>query len=940
MVYQGLVIFQTVIVIACIVFIRIASTERRSSTSKLMLVIAFLCLIMNAAYLIEMQATTVEGVMIATKIKFFGGSFLGTFFLLYCANYCERPVPQVLLFLLFSWDLFVTWCAWTCDKHTLFFQSVKLVNDGVMPHVEKTFGWVYIVNVVIILAQLVSLCVLSQMGWKNGRNQKYKKGCAIMFFCAFVPIFTMIAQSMKLIHGFEPMPSLTAASIMVFFAAILIQKIFDISDVAHENIFLNMKEPVIILDENYGFIEANAKATEMYPSLKNCEMGELLPEQTLLAYVRTGVLDKLYHKNRVYDVHVDRIYEDELPIGFSILLTDLTEEFNQMKKIQSLMDETKKADQAKTDFWASTSHEIRTLINSIIGMNEMIIREEKNDDIKKYAYDVKNAETMLLSLINDILDTSKISSGKLTITPVQYSMSKLITELFGMMKIRANQKELQLIFDIDPRLPVSYIGDDIRIRQVLINLITNGIKYTDEGSVTLKITGEVEGNTAFLHFSIKDTGFGIPEESIEQIFSRFDRGHNDRNHYIEGTGLGLNVSASLLELMDSRIQITSEVGVGSEFSFDLKQSIVDDTPIGMFDENMVSIRDEKQYEASFVAPNAHLLVVDDNEMNLRVFSSLLKSTQVQITKAASGRECLEYVRKQHFDMIFLDHMMPEMDGIETLERMKQMPDNQSQDTPVIMLTANAVHGAREQYISEGFADFLSKPIFSDQLETMIRRHLPEELLTINDKKIDGAADEAPRELTEPEEFDFSYAMRTYKEEKELELALQDFSVSLPKEKKRLEMLYEGISQEETQREYQMYIHTLKGTSAMVGALLLSKLCLLLETACMQKDEKRMDMLHAMLMEEMDKHEKRLEAFAPKTQTEHYTKNEEREMFSMLRMALKQEDYTTADFMVKQLQMLELPEDMRTKTEQLFESVFRLESEKAVAQIDEIFKDLV
>lgn len=937
MIYHGIVIFQTVVVIACAFFLIYVVKGKNSNAMKLMMMAAFLCLLMNVAYLIEITCNSRDAAISAMYLKYLGASYVGTFVWIFASIYCRHPISKTLQKIVMFWNLVVVLLVWTSNYHTLYFKSIGFNLSGNIPYLDYIYGPFYYINIFVIVIQLIWTLVLSASGWRNGHSQKFRTSCMILFFCNMFPVVAVPLHVHKVIEEYETILPLTAIGLIVFYMSAVIQDIFDISDIAHENVFRNMDEPIIILDTNYGFVEANAHAEAIFPSLRDCEPGVLLPEHSLLAYVRTGTMDKLYLNNRVYDVHVDRIYDYNLPIGYSILLTDFTEEHNQMKRIHALMTEAKEADQAKSDFLASMSHEIRTPINSIIGMNEMIMREAKTSDVKKYAHDVKNAATMLLSLVNDILDSSKIASGKLNIVPVTYSLSEMLTELYNMTIVRAKQKNLEMVFCIDSELPSGYRGDDIRIRQVLINLLTNAIKYSDQGKITLTVSGKVADGKARLHFSVKDTGRGIRKEHMDLIFSRFDRIEDERNHQIEGTGLGLNVSVQLLELMGSKMQIESQVGVGSEFFFDLEQAVIDDSPIGAFDKRLLNRVEEEEYDASFVAPKAHILVVDDNEMNLRVFCNLLKDTKMQITKANSGIECVDLVRNHHYDIIFLDHMMPEMDGVETLKRMEGILDNPCKDTPVIMLTANAVAGAREQYLSMGFQDFLSKPIFSDQLEDMVRKYLPTDLVEKGDKPVVNTSGPGRKsKVPELEEFDYDYAMAVWKNEDSLYTAMQDFYEMIPRVKESFATLIDGITQEDVLKEYKMHLHTLKGTSAMVGALLLSKLARIMEVAAQNQQIERLQGLHVILMEELDKHRQRLAVVAPKKSKG--TSQEIYDLLAMLQDALEREDYTMADFLVKQLEMFEALEDMDEIMSHLFDAVMSLNTEQALGIIKEILED--
>ncbi|MDO4946808.1 MAG: ATP-binding protein [Fibrobacter sp.] len=384
------------------------------------------------------------------------------------------------------------------------------------------------------------------------------------------------------------------------------------------------------------------------------------------------------------------------------------------------------ASKAKSDFLANMSHEIRTPINAILGNDELILRESQEPDSLEYAKNIKTSSKALLSLINDILDFSKIESGKLNIIPTEYNLGILVKDSFNLIANRAESKGLELRTDVEQAAPSVLLGDEPRIRQICSNLLTNAIKYTKSGSVTLRVYTTIgEKDWINLIIEVQDTGVGISENNLKYLFDSFSRIDERLHRNIEGTGLGLAITKQLVELMNGTIQVESIVGRGSTFKVSLPQKIVSATPVG--DINVSVQEEEPTYHEEFHAPNAHILVVDDVSMNLKVFSGLLKKTQMQIDTAVSGEECLKMVREKQYDLIFLDHMMPKMDGVETFRLMRSL-DNMNPNTPVVMLTANALEGAREQYLSEGFVDYLSKPIHADQLEKMVLKYLPKNLI--------------------------------------------------------------------------------------------------------------------------------------------------------------------------------------------------------------------
>ncbi len=392
------------------------------------------------------------------------------------------------------------------------------------------------------------------------------------------------------------------------------------------------------------------------------------------------------------------------------------------------------ATQAKSSFLANMSHEIRTPINAVLGMNEMILRECEDPNITAYSESIRSAGNTLLGLVNNILDFSKIEAGKMEIEEVEYDLSSVINDLVNMIQSRADNKGLLLELDLDPGIPKVLFGDEIRIKQIITNLLTNAVKYTEQGSVTFRMGYELiadDPDCVYITVSVKDTGIGIKKEDIHRLFEQFDRIEEKRNRNIEGTGLGMNITQRLLEMMDSSLEVHSEYGSGSTFGFRLKQKVIKWEELGDYEESYKRLLGErKSYHESFTAPEADVLVIDDNPMNLMVFKSLLKRTRVKIDTANDGDEGLMLAYDKKYDIIFFDHMMPGKDGIETLHEMRSQEKNPNLSTPSICLTANAISGARTQYIEAGFDDYLTKPIDSVKLEEMLCTYLPKEKINV------------------------------------------------------------------------------------------------------------------------------------------------------------------------------------------------------------------
>ncbi len=420
----------------------------------------------------------------------------------------------------------------------------------------------------------------------------------------------------------------------------------------------------------------------------------------------------------------------------SILLMFLNKMYEEENKLsQQQKKEIEELNRAENHFFSSMSHEIRTPINTIIGLNEIILRGEVPEDVAENARNIQGASKLLLTLINDTLDLSKIKSGKMEIVNVSYETGALFSEIVNMIWIKAREKGLEFKLHVDPSIPSMLCGDEVRIKQILINLLNNAVKYTSEGSVTLSVRCErLSLNRVRVWYSVEDTGQGVKKENIPYIFNAFRRVDEEKNRYIEGTGLGLSIVQQLVEMMGGEISVNSVYTKGSTFIVMLEQDIVDEKDLGTFTlASRAKSHAGEAYRQSFEAPDAHILVVDDNDMNLMVVSKLLSGTKIQIDTAKSGAECLKLTQNHQYDCILMDHMMPEMDGIECLHALRAQPVGLCQNVPVVALTANAGSDNQLLYRKEGFSGYLAKPVSGALLEAAVLSVLPKELVQLNEE---------------------------------------------------------------------------------------------------------------------------------------------------------------------------------------------------------------
>ena len=671
-------------------------------------------------------------------------------------------------------------------------------------------------------------------------------------------------------------------------------------------IYESANTAILIFNEHFQLVLANQYGQKLLgiDKIKNQRLSELFQgeseainnlKQSILEDNK-GVAELVSVKGEVscsLNFTVARDFSKE-PYCIVCFVYDLTKE-------KSMMQDLVRANEAKSQFLANMSHEIRTPINGILGMDSMLLKECKDDTLKEYAKNIQSAGQSLLSIINDILDISKIESGKLQILPTKYKLFSVLNDCYNLAKVKLEEKPITLELEINENLPACLYGDEVRIRQIINNFLSNAVKYTKEGKITFRLEyEEIQDNNILLFISVSDTGIGIKEEDVSKLFKSFTRIEEKRNRNIEGTGLGLNLTKHLVDLMGGEVSVESTYGKGSTFTAIIPQKVVDSKPMGDFGKRYQQyLKQSEENPLTFCAPKARVLAVDDVDMNLRVVEGLLKATKIQLDTATSGKECLDLVQEKKYDIIFLDHMMPEMDGVETLQKFKELEKNPNKDTPVIMLTANAIVGSRDEYLAAGFTDYLSKPIQEMTLLQMILDYLPKDLIE-QPQDTEQTEQEEPMEKTQssrPEqsekaqkhEPESSEKAQSPEPERTEETAtkqagqagqlgsemlqkldhLEGFDVKtgltycMNQESFYAEMLQEYLKgnkisslqkffEQKDWTNYRTIVHALKSTSLTIGATAVSEQAKALEQAAKEEDIDYIETHHASVMEEYER----------------------------------------------------------------------------------------
>ncbi len=844
---QALLIIQYITIIG--LFLEIVIVIRRC-TSKLHIYLLLNCLatlVSNIGYLCEMNAPTEEAYYVALKFSYAGRVWVAFTLFLFVLELCKVRLPALVRDVLVGVHLFTYVLVLTIQKHDLYYTDTKFryVINGIFPKLFHKNGIWYNIHMVIQIGYIVLGLILLFRSLYREKNRTAKKRIVVVL-CA------IIAESFFYIVMMIGIPGLTNVydvtmlgyfiGTMFMLIAIISFDLLGTKEIAREFVIDRISEGIIAVDRDGMVQYANEPAKELFPTLK--DEGRELPEEVGRAVESD---ENISLKGHIYRPEINELLYQGNNYGKLYAFVDETDHIRYMEELEEQKEIADNANQAKSRFLASMSHEIRTPINAVLGLDEMILRESTEKEIRSYAADIQSSGKTLLSLINDILDLSKVEEGKMEIIPVQYELSSLINDLVNMVRDRADRKGLALILEVDKETPHLLCGDEIRIRQCVLNLLTNAVKYTETGSVTLKVYSEKKDDQRIsLGFAVTDTGIGMKQEDLDKLFSPYQRIEEKRNRTIEGTGLGMSITRQLLDLMGSSLVVKSEYGRGSVFSFTVIQDVINWEEIGEFAERFDDEKaDACEYHALFFAPEARILVVDDTEMNLTVMQSLLKQTGILVDTALSGREALALSEETAYDAVFIDHMMPDMDGIETLQRIRE--NDRNANTPAIALTANAVSGAREMYLEAGFTDYISKPVKGIRLEKLLLSLLPPEKLHEVETGTQTASlkEDAslPEWLLNVPGLDTERGLDNCGSAEGYQNVLTVFHQTAGDKTEEIETLH----READLANYTIKVHALKSSARIIGATELSKLAEALETAGKEADKDFIEAHHDELL---------------------------------------------------------------------------------------------
>lgn len=593
---------------------------------------------------------------------------------------------------------------------------------------------VYTVYFIIVSLNIIAIEIF-MMKSNSNRKKAFGRHFLIVELCVLIgTIFDVIAP----LFGKNSIPG---SVIMQFFGLVVSWYAVDLMnrtrvspETMSEHLYYSVHTPILMYDKDRGLVVVNDAAIEfLHLDRKNDLSGLRLkdlfevPKDPELFFADSEVEENetvCLVNNVTVNLQVNRIrdcYNDVL--GYIAIVTDLTPQFEDRKRLEEAKIEADEANKAKSAFLANMSHEIRTPVNAIMGFAELALNDPSLPaHLKDYVADIKGASNTLLASINDILNISKIESGKMEIVCEDYSISSLLKNVYNIISVQARNKKLDFKITVNGKLPTVLYGDDLRIQEVLINLLNNAVKYTNKGSVELIVSSEnISPTEICLRMSVKDTGIGIKEEDRKKLFAAYERVDLEKNHRTEGTGLGLSIVYGYIALMGGTIDVSSVYGEGSEFIVAVDQKVIDHMPCVInFRESDVTTKTEL---GSFKVKDTKVLICDDNRVNLKVISKTLNAFGIEVDLAASGGEAITMCHEIKYPIVFMDHMMPEMDGVEAMHRIREMSDYYKDEAKIVVLTANAIEGVREELTDQGFDEYLSKPIDYSELARVLKEYI-------------------------------------------------------------------------------------------------------------------------------------------------------------------------------------------------------------------------
>lgn len=819
--------------IAFSIFTTIYLAMKRPSENQKWMQLAIICSAASELlYYYEIQFDSIYAMESFYNLGFVMKCFTMLCFWLFISYYCHMPLRKQTSLGLLAWVICISMLVMSNKFHHIVYRTIGRGDDFVVPYLVIKPGIFYYLFAYSMFGLMIVCDLKIIMRLKVSKGVERTR---LYFLIAAVTI-PIVGLGLKLfVFSGRVDATIFGMLISTVLLLILVRKfgILDTVQIARDTILENTKEGLIIVDADYNLLYANPAVVERYEGFAALNTPEKHEGLKKMFQQPEGVYNE---QGGYFEVRVSSLYDGKKLRGYMAWIFDMSFINEYTDEILHLKDEAERANRAKSLFLANMSHEIRTPMNAILGFSELILQEKNNPPLtQEYTSDIKRSAQNLLHIINEVLDFSKIEAGKAEIIEENYYIQSLLEDVSLLIAHQAAEKNLAYIPRFDKTLPYQLKGSAKSIHEILINILNNAVKYTKYGKIVLEVScRERKENRILLQFVVKDTGIGMKKEDVDKIFEKFSQFDTTTNRNVEGTGLGMSIVKALVEQMGGEIHIDSQYGMGTKMTILLEQEIIDERPIGEMRLEMEEL-EKKRCRREFTT-NAKVLVVDDNETNLKVTTGLLKRYGIQADTADSGFAAIEQISKNAYDIVFLDHMMPEMDGVETMQKIREMEDGRYKNLPLIALTANAISGVKEQMIARGFTGYLSKPIDVEKLERSLIKHLPEEQIfySTDTAAADDKQSQTDKELGEHLLHHIEASIGVNNCGGTAEEYYQVLEVVKKYGRKRIQKLKRLIEAKDFEN-YTIDVHALKSTAANIGAMELSQMALEQEMAGKEKN---------------------------------------------------------------------------------------------------------
>ena len=919
----------------------ISQKEDATYKSELLLTIAC-CLVALVAKTIYIVGGGKETLLTIGKLEYLGKCFANYCALMFIMRWRNLRIPKW-----FIHSLLVINCAFyiliaTVDLHHLYYKDYWLAPSKVNLSgytLEISAAPMYYVFMIFLVGEIFGSIGIILSSYYSKKNMPNKLKIHVLLLLAMLsPVILLSMRLFGILKGDDPTPLGMLLACVFMTIAVVKYKLIDPVKSAKNMVIQSLNEAVVVVDLEGRFLFLNPMAETIVSAIKKPVLYQRDHEIYETLRGEDGYFDWFGHH---YQVEETELQSEGIPQGYMLTLVDVTRIMEQNHQMKELMEEAKSANQAKSAFVSNISHEIRTPMNSIVGITEVMLRSEHTPKEQEYLQNIQSSGQALLTIINDVLDFSKMESGKMELFPEPYDTLSLYHDLKMTLENQIQNRPLEFIYEVDSSMPCTLCGDMGRIRQIITNLVNNAIKYTDKGYVRFSVkVREKDDKKVLLDYEVEDTGIGIRKEDQHILFDSFQRVDVKKNRRIEGTGLGLTISQNLVNMMGGTIGVESEYEKGGRFYFCIEQPIVDATPISEIDyEKRHSSVIDKESESLFTAENAHILLVDDNTLNLMVAQELLKPLRLQIDTAENGRDAVAMVQTKHYDLVLMDHMMPIMDGIAATKAIRALADPSAASVPVIALTANAMIDARKEFSNAGMNGFVAKPIDFKSICSQLRQWLPADLiqeLSLEEahtllQNPDGEESDKEEVPADPSGFRWEEGLQYCGTNEALKQTIAIFYKTIDTKANRIEQYLK----EELLDDYTIEVHALKSSALLIGAPVLSAAAKELEQygneknlAALKEKTPALLSMYRGLRQTLQPYVQEAESQKTKASTEEWIS-----LLQQMHDSMEQFDVDGVDAAMNKLDGLQTPEPLKDAIETLRVAVADVAMEEVMNQTE-------